>query len=123
MSKDLTAGELLATARNELLSKLLPEVPDGLRYETLMIANAMAIAMRDMADGGNAVGHEAKAWSMLLDAAAEGTSESLPMLRRQLCQAIRSGAFDAPGRKQALTDVATEVTRRKLAISNPKAIA
>jgi len=123
MSNELNSGELLATARNELLGKLLAELPDGLRYEMLMIANAMAIAMREMADGGNAVSHEAKAWSTLLGAAAEGRSEFLPMLRRRLCLAIRAGAFDAPGRKQALLDVATEVTRMKLAISNPKAIA
>ncbi|UPY39101.1 DUF6285 domain-containing protein [Sediminicoccus sp. KRV36] len=40
------AADLLATAREALLGKLLPALPAHLHYEARMIANAMAIAAR-----------------------------------------------------------------------------
>ena len=44
-------ADLLATARRSLLNDVLPELPLH-SYEVLMIANAMAIALREMQDGG-----------------------------------------------------------------------
>ena len=41
MSDIPDAPELLAIARSTLLDKLLPRVPEELRYDALMIANAM----------------------------------------------------------------------------------
>lgn len=43
------AADLLATARDSLLQKLLPALPPELHYEARMAANAMAIAARAMA--------------------------------------------------------------------------
>ena len=41
------AANLLETARETLLNKLLPALPAHLHYEARMIANAMAIAARE----------------------------------------------------------------------------
>lgn len=43
------AADLLATARDSLLQKLLPALPAHLHYEARMAANAIAIASRAMA--------------------------------------------------------------------------
>ena len=55
MSDIPDATELLAIARSTLLEKLLPSVPEDLRYDALMIANAMAIAAREHAAGDTAM--------------------------------------------------------------------
>jgi hypothetical protein len=41
-------AELLAVARATLLEDLLPELPQSRRYQALMIANAMAMARREL---------------------------------------------------------------------------
>jgi hypothetical protein len=41
-------AELLAVARATLLEDLLPELPPAWRYQALMIANAMAMARREL---------------------------------------------------------------------------
>jgi hypothetical protein len=41
-------AELLAVARTTLLEDLLPELPQARRYHALMIANAMAMARREL---------------------------------------------------------------------------
>ena len=46
------AAELLDIARRTLLEDILPRLPKELRYGTLMIANAMAIAGREHATAG-----------------------------------------------------------------------
>ena len=41
-------AELLAVARATLLEDLVPELPQARRYQALMIANAMAMARREL---------------------------------------------------------------------------
>jgi len=41
-------AELLTVARATLLEDLLPELPPARRYDALMIANAMAMAQREL---------------------------------------------------------------------------
>jgi len=45
------ARDLLEIARNAFTAEVLPAVPEELRYTALMIANAMAIAQREIAAG------------------------------------------------------------------------
>lgn len=47
------AANLLATARQELLDTLLPEVSGALKYQVLMTANAMKIAGREIEAGAS----------------------------------------------------------------------
>ncbi|MYN13599.1 acyl-CoA dehydrogenase [Pusillimonas sp. TS35] len=49
MSLRPDAGALLAVARRTLLDTILPALPEEQRYDVLMIANAMAIAGRELA--------------------------------------------------------------------------
>jgi hypothetical protein len=42
-------AELLAVARRALLEELVPALPEDRRYQALMVANALAIAGRELA--------------------------------------------------------------------------
>lgn len=130
MSNGLDAGELLVTAREELLRKVLPALPDGLRYEALMISNAMAIAKREIDDAQYSERCELLALGALLGklavpavASGGGEAQALHELRTMLRLAIRGGAFDTPSQQETLIASLTQVTRHKLAISNPKVVA
>lgn len=113
------ASELLAIARQTLLAELLPQLPDHLRYQALMVANAMAIAGRECRDGEAADASEA----LGLEALLESPAESLGDARQALCRAIRQGRFDAPGQDQEqLFAVLSAITRARLSISNPKVL-
>ena len=48
MQEKPDAADLLATAREALLTSLLPALPPERRYEARMVANAMAIAARSL---------------------------------------------------------------------------
>ena len=68
MSDRPDATELLAIARTTLLDKLLPQLPDELRYDTLMLATAMAIAARELSAGDPAAHTElARVYALLGD--------------------------------------------------------
>lgn len=130
MNNGLDGAALLVTARDELLRKVLPALPDELRYEALMIASAMAIAKREMDDGRECERGEWRALSALLGKPAAaaatvgvGDAQALHELRGMLRSAIRNGVFDSPGQRRALIASLTQVTSDKLAISNPKVIA
>ncbi|MCY1402854.1 hypothetical protein D3C76_159070 [compost metagenome] len=114
------ASELLAIARQTLLSDLLAQLPDSARYQALMVANAMAIAGREYRDGAAADLSETQLLEPLLGA----TGQPLTAARQALCQAIRQGRFDASGREQdGLFSVLSAITQARLSISNPKALA
>ena len=52
-------AELLAVARATLLENILPELPQARHYDALMIANAMAMARRDLETRSPAAEHNA----------------------------------------------------------------
>ena len=114
------ASELLAIARQTLLSELLPQLPGSLRYQALMVANAMAIAGREYRDGEAADTAEAQ----LLAALSDADGASLADARQALCRAIRQGRFDEPGKDQdQLFAALSAITLARLSISNPKGLA
>ena len=113
------ASELLAIARQTLLDELLPQLPAYLRYQALMIANAMAIAGRECNEGEQALAAEAQWLTGLLG----DDHGSLADARQALCRAIRQGRFDTPGVEQdRLLSALLAITRARLSISNPKAL-
>ncbi|AWY38646.1 acyl-CoA dehydrogenase [Pseudomonas putida] len=113
------AKDLLAIARQTLLDQLLPQLPDNLRYQALMVANAMAIAGRECAAGAQAQALEMAQLSALLEE-VPAVSADVP---RTLCRAIRQGRFDTPGAEQEhLLSALSAITRARLSISNPKAL-
>jgi hypothetical protein len=130
MRTDISDGiDLMATARESLLRDVLPALPADRRYVALMIANAMAIAVREADAGVPATNGEATELQRLLasvdaapDDAALATAERLRTLRRAIKDAIRAGRFDAPAHAEALSAGLLETTRAWVAISNPKAL-
>ena len=119
------AAQLLATARETLVHDVLPAVPADRRYTALMIANALAIAAREMRLGPAAIRREIE---RLRPLAAQQVAPSAPAaddvdaLRRIVAAAIRSGRFDDDVHADALTEALLAIAVDRLAISNPKAI-
>ncbi|MGA4640118.1 DUF6285 domain-containing protein [Stutzerimonas stutzeri] len=112
------AQDLLKISRSTLLEQVLPALPSELRYPTLMIANAMAIAARESSLGAQAEDQERARLGALVNEA----SASLPDVRRQLVRAIRQGSHDGPQSRHSLVAALRQITLARLAISNPKAL-
>ena len=102
------AADLLATAREALLQKLLPALPPELHYEARMAANAIAIASR--AIGADPAPMQAQLHALAGDA-------------KTFAARIRAGEF-APGTPQHAEAAALlrEMTRLRCTVSNPRAL-
>jgi len=109
---------LLEAARRTLRDDLAPTLAGDARYRVLMAANAIAIALRQMAAGDAPEREETARLQGLL-----GEEGDIETLNRALAAAIRGGRF-GPG--DAAHDACfahlLETTRAKLAESNPKAL-
>jgi hypothetical protein len=128
--KDISdAADLIATARESLLNELLPTLAKDQRYAGLMIANAMAIALREARSGTEVAATEIERLRALLagvnadlpHTAGKGAESELTALRRVLCEAIREGRFD-DGYASTLTAHLIKTASDWVAISNPKAL-
>jgi len=120
------AIKLLATARATLLDKLLAHLPEELRYDALMIANAMAIAIREQVNGGAADTAElARLRGLFGERAKSIASDALEVAlagyRKRLATDIRNGRFDGAEREALFAHLA-QTAADQLAISNPKAL-
>jgi hypothetical protein len=118
------AQNLLATARSALLADILPMLPAGSRYTALMIANAMAIAQREVAAGDAPLAAECGRLRALLSEnaappAGAALSDVAAGYNRRLAGEIRAGRFDGEERA-ALLEHLRRSTNEKLAVSNPK---
>ena len=121
------ARNLLETARNAFVTEVLPALPAASRYTALMIANAMAIAQREITAGEAPLRDERARLRALLPDHAEGPAEAglhdvLKGYNRRLIEAIRAGRFDGEERA-ALHEHLRRTTEAKLAVSNPKMLA
>jgi hypothetical protein len=118
------AQNLLATARSVFLSDILPTLPAASRYTALMIANAIAIAQREIGAGYAPLAAECERLRVLLrdpgeTPAGEALRSVLAGYNRRLAGDIRSGRFDGEGRA-ALLEHLRRTTEEKLAVSNPR---
>ena len=122
-----TAAELIEAARLFLERELLPTLSDArLRFQTLVAANCLAIAARDLPCEEQWLREE---WARLTALVGETAllPASLSELRlavRQanevLCERIRAGVFDEPARfEEAARELRQQVVR-KLVVANPK---
>ena len=125
------ASDLLASAGETLEDDVLPAVPSELRYPSLMVARAMAIALREQRLGPASAAAEAARLAALVDdagIAGVASAASVPAARdrhaerRALARAIRAGAFDSGPRHDALVAHLAETVRQDVAISNPAAL-
>ncbi len=113
-------------ARKVLREELMPLLPEERRYDALMVANAMAIAARQIAFGDAPERRERQNLAGLLGETVEGdastaVSEAVGDLTRRLSAEIRSGEFD-PGtpRHDAVHSFLLDVTIQRLRESAPK---
>lgn len=120
------AADLLGTARESLLAGIVSSMTASKqRYNALMIANAMAIAGRELALGDDAARREAERLRPLVARVAspeKSNADDLPGLRRALCTAIRDGRFDGAVHADALMPSLAEIAADRVAISNPRAL-
>jgi hypothetical protein len=107
---------LLAIARASLLEEVLPKVPPGQVYAVRMIANAMAIAARELA--AEDAEKEARARILALYREA-GMAEPEGDIERALAADIRAGRFDA--HEAALGELLAWQVDARLKLANPRA--
>jgi hypothetical protein len=126
---NLPAGaELLAIARELLNADIRPHVRDDARYTLAMIANAMAIAAREIEAGET----PARAALARLDRLhgegprelhGEALKQAIAAHERRLAADIRAGRYDtSDARSRAMLEHLRESVEAKLGISNPKAL-
>jgi uncharacterized protein DUF6285 len=97
MKVEPAGAELLRVARASLLESLLPQLPPESHYMARMIANAMAIAARE-----------------LEQPPAPGAIDA-----GRLAREIRDGRHDGG----EIAPLLREITRARLAVSNPRLLA
>lgn len=114
MSRADATGELLAAARAALRASLMPQLSGDGRYQAAMIANALAIAQRELELGPRTRAAEREA----LAAFYRAGDDSLAELRRRLCADLRAGRLPVE-RRAELEELLTRLVDARLAISNP----
>jgi hypothetical protein len=103
-------AELLNLARELLQNELMPAVPSDARFTAALIANALAVAGRELQGHDDADCDIADAREALPGFADDG----------ELIAAIRRGALDAPSpERKAAFAYAAALVRRSLAVTNP----
>lgn len=114
------AGELLAIARRVFREELVPLLPPERRLDGLMVANAMAIATRQIATGGLPEAEERASLQALLGS----PEEDLTNLNRELAARIRAGTIGLGGPDADHVHLhLLRVAADRVAESNPKALA
>lgn len=121
------ARGLLNIALETFRTDLLPHIPPAHRYTALMIANALAIAEREL-NGLDEAGHAMlAALAPLYGEDADGSLSGAELrqrvegLQHRLCIEIAAGDFDHDG-QDMLMECLEEIVRARLGISNPKAL-
>ena len=112
-------GELIDLARHVLRQELLAALPEGRRYQALMVLNALGIAARQIEAGDGPEKRERESLAGIL-----GKAGGLAELNRELARTIRAGRFDPgkPGAAAAWRHL-RETTLAAVRESNPKALA
>lgn len=120
------AAALLKIARDTFLQDLLPELPAAKRYTGLMLANALAIAGREVGAGIGALQEELTRLSGLYpdDEGCEDDmllNDRLMNYNRRLASEIRSARLT--GAREGLVRAHLKATAKaKVAVSNPKVL-
>jgi Domain of unknown function (DUF6285) len=118
---------LLKAARAVLTEELLEELPEAARYQARMVANALAIAAREIADGERHLEVERKILAEFYDEAptpigrigAEPLDEALARLNWWLVAEIRAGRRDGDTRVHTML---RDSVIGRLRLANPKVL-
>ncbi len=112
MREQPDGADLLDTARELLLTELLPKLPEAQRFAARMIANAMAIAAREAHDDAG----WAAAAATRIAALAGGDTARFAAL-------IRQGDFDlGTARHGEAASLLHSIARARCAVSAPRAL-
>ena len=109
------AAQLLGIAREALVDELLPALPESLRYTCRMVANAIAIAEREIAAPrpGAEIPRER--------AAEAGALEGADW--RGIVEQMRSGEFEGEDAQRAAVHAALLAeAKARVAVSNPRVL-
>lgn len=114
---------LLGIARAKLLGELLPSLPPEQLYTARMIANAMAIAARELGTDAAQIDQEAirrivELYRLAGLASPPPGRASAEEMERRLAADIRGGRFDAAG--PALRTLLDWQVEQRLRLANPK---
>lgn len=117
-------AELLRVAQKVLREQLLTGIAREQRYEALMVANAMAMAARELEAGDTDVREELRMLAELYGDAAVAESgnsvkEKVAALNKRLAKDIRSGVMDGACAQGVRALLKAQVVAR-LRVSNPK---
>lgn len=108
---DATA-DLLEVARSHLREAVMPRLDAETRYEAALVANAMAIANRELELGARTRAEERALLADFLGA----PDDALPELRARFCHAMRCGALT---HEEEVRQLLRDLVHARLAISNP----
>ncbi|MBK5123955.1 hypothetical protein IQ288_29360 [Burkholderia sp. R-69980] len=133
MNDHSLAGNLLSAARDALLEELLPALPASRHYDARMVANAMAIAARDVKVGDEArrcasaellrLAASVDARFALREVAISNPDIDSHKANEIIAKAIRQGRFDRSSAVQmALTASLIAIVNAQLRITNPKVL-
>ena len=109
------AQNLLATALDAYRAEILPSLPDEKRYTALMIANALAMVLRE-------IGKPLEPLPATAAALYENAAFLTPReFEESLVMAIENGGFlDEPSERQNAFAALKAINAARLAITNPK---
>jgi hypothetical protein len=125
-----TAFELLVAVRQFLETELIATLSDPrLRFQTLIAANVLGIAERELLTEESALADE---WRFLCSElrrpadAARAVGDLKAVVREAnetLCRRVRAGDYDAPADFKRLRALVRDRVIQKLQVANPKCIA
>lgn len=133
MKEEPLGDALLETARQLLRDELIPALPAEKRHAAMMVASAMAIAMRQFRSGESHTRQEIAALESLLAGKAanasadnddtDDTRARLHALNRELCQRIRHAEPGSAALTPAMHAHLLQCARQTLLESSPKYLA
>jgi Domain of unknown function (DUF6285) len=117
-----SGAELLRVARETLLEELLPRLPAENHYAARMVANAMAIAARELEGAaGDPAAEIARVRALLPEWAPAGDMDAqVREANAKLAAAVRAGRFDTPHAQAELFGHLRKSTEERLAVSAPR---
>lgn len=123
MSRRPDTATLLQAGRRAVLDLIEPDMPGDRKYRMLMVANAFAIALRDLAGSDAPDDAELDLFELLygagtVTAAGADPAARLVALNRRLAGEIRDGQWDELS--QPLMDLLLHQVRTRISRSNPK---
>lgn len=115
--------DLLGAAREALQAELLPGLDGAARYCGLMIANALAMAEREIRLASSARARALADYAALygaaeVSAAGRDEVERLQSLDRRMCADLRAGRFDSEAHERVARLLLERVVR-ELEVSHP----